>query len=625
MDNKSVVISDEAYKMEDGPILLLAGPGTGKTWQLAHRIKFLTEVKEILPEKITVITFTVEAAKGMKMKLEDRKSSEFIEENKRPKQILTMHGLGYKIIKDHPKLLGLKKDFVLVEKEDIKKLLMRDASIILGYTEEDAVDALNDRTTANINPIKKSSEIIKKYEEILHSCNAIDYDDQINLACKLLETNEKIRRKYSQNTEHLLVDEYQDINPAQFALIELLSRDNRKGLFVVGDDDQSIYSFRGGNPEHIRSFKDNFGVDSVIVQMSTSRRCPCNILECASAVVEKFDSGRVPKGGYIFKKSDPGEIVLHDCPSDERESEIIGYILKKEMESLSSCETCKQLQERTCFILVPNKNYVPKIQTRLQKLGISFDSKFENQKAGFYIFTRFENWVNAIESDFNTRLILELIIEGGTTQLPTSKSRTDQKKKIRKDGLVKIATLWDNVIANNKNFFNVLKDQSENDDMLREIYEKMLEIKNAYNNSLSDFISKIIIYAKPWPSVDRFYEEIKRKPDVPIMSQKGLNVRILTMQSSKGLQAHTVFIIGLEQGVIPRVNGNNISEEARLLFVAMTRAEEKIHLFKCRRRTGAATYMSRADEKQLSSFIECLPKEKYKTKYHPPKSKLKKF
>ncbi len=629
MDNQEITISDEAYKYDDGgPILLLAGPGTGKTWQLANRIKFLTSEKGASADDITVITFTTEAAKGMRAKLEEKGGGEFIEKDKRPNRIFTMHSLGHQILTDNLSAAGLKKDFVVIENDKIRKPLMRDAGVLLGYTEENAKEALQDRTTANIELSKKSRKIIEKYEEILRSCNAVDHDDQISLACKLLRENDNLRKKYAENAKYLLIDEYQDINQAQFELIELLSRDYRKGLFVVGDDDQSIYGFRGGDPKFIREFKNHFGQSSVVIQMRTSRRCPSNILECASCIVTKFDSKRVAKGSYTFLKSDPGKVTLHDCPSDDREAEIIGAILRSEKEHLAACESCKQLPKRTYFILVPTKNYASKIQETLRKFRISFDSKFGGGTNGFSIFTLMKEWVTSPKSNFATRQAVELLIEGGTLQqLPNSRSRSTEKLEFRRNGLNKIAFLWNDIVKEQKSIFDALKGKADRDVLLKEIYEKLLEIKTPYDKgSIHDFLQKVAQYAKPWSSLEKFFEDVNSQTGSPPTNQDVLNVRVLTAQSSKGLQAHAVFIIGLEQEVIPRkVTGDEaLAEEARLFFVAMTRAEEQVHLFKSRKRVGAATYKPVPYDRQPSSFLDYLPANKYEKQFHPAKSKTKK-
>lgn len=625
MDNQEIIVSDEAYKYNGGPVLLLAGPGTGKTWQLAQRIKFLTSDKKAAADEITVITFTREAAKGMRAKLEEKGSNEYIEPDNRPSRISTMHSLGHQILFENPTKVGLKDDFYVVEDSRIREPIMRDAAILLGYTEKDAKEAFRDRAVANVQTSEKSKQIVQKYEEILRACNSIDYDDQINLACKLLKENEEILKKYSQNSKYLLVDEYQDINQGQYELIELLSRGNRTGLFVVGDDDQSIYSFRGGTPIFIRNFKNNFGDSSAIIQMRTSRRCPANVLECANSIVAKFDSQRLQKGNYIYKKSDPGKVVVHDCPSDDREAEIIGAILKGDSESLELCDQCKRLPKRTYFILVPNKNYSHKIQQKLKHFGIPFDSKFGETNKGFSPFVLIQDWVKK-SSSFQTRQIIELLIEGGAIEnLPNSKVRLKQKIDVRTKGLKDIASLWCKVITDHKTFLEVLIEEVKNNAIVKGISEKLQELKLSYEKGkVPDFLQKVSSYTKPWSSIDNFFDDISI--ETVRSSGHGPHVRILTLQSSKGLQANLVFIIGMEEDAIPRKASSDeaLAEEARLFFVGMTRAEDQLHLFKCRKRTSAASYKPIPNEVKQSRFLEHFPDDKHEKQFHQPKGKIKK-
>lgn len=625
MGNTEIIISDEAYKYDSGPVLLLAGPGTGKTWQIAQRIKFLISAKGASADEITVITFTSEAAKGMRAKLEEKGSNEYIEPDNRPSHIFTMHSLGHQILSENLTKVGLKEDFSVVEDSRIREPIMRDAAILLGYTEKDAKEAFRDRTVANVQASEKSKQIVKKYEEILRACNSIDHDDQINLACKLLKENEEILKKHSQNSKYLLVDEYQDINQGQYELIELLSKGSRTGLFVVGDDDQSIYSFRGGTPTFIRNFKKHFGSSSTIIQMRTSRRCPANVLECANSIVAKFDFQRLPKGNYTYTKADPGKVVVHDCPSDDREAEIIGAILKGDTESLDLCDQCKQLPKRTYFILVPNKNYSKKIQQKLKHFGIAFDSKFGETNKGFSPFVLIKDWVSK-SSSFQTRQIIELLIESGAIEsLPNSKVKLEQKIDVRAKGLKDVASLWNKVITDHKSFSETLEGEAKKNAVAKEVFEKLQELKLSYEKGkVPDFLQKVTLYTKPWPSIDNFFDDISN--EAVRFRSHGPHVRILTLQSSKGLQANLVFIIGLEEDAIPRKTSNDeaLAEEARLFFVGMTRAEDQLHLFKCRKRTSASSYKATPNEIKQSRFLENFPADKHEKQFHQPKNKVKK-
>lgn len=217
----TIKIDQNAYQAESGPILLLAGPGTGKTYQLSKRIQYLTSKKDVSPDEITVITFTSEATTSMKRKIEEFGSPEYIDPDKRPGRISTMHSLGQTIILNQPEAFDLDSKFQVVEDQTSRQTLMNDAALLCNSTIDEATLALKERATAKITG--KFVKISDKYEQILRSCNSIDYDDQIYLACTLLKQNNKLRIKYATKAKYLLVDEYQDINSAQFDLIKLLS------------------------------------------------------------------------------------------------------------------------------------------------------------------------------------------------------------------------------------------------------------------------------------------------------------------------------------------------------------------------------------------------------------------
>jgi len=237
------------------PTLVLAGPGAGKTHLLADSIKRLLDNgtdKGI----ITVLTFGKDANQHMIYKLTEP-SGFNIQFSKRP-PISTMHSLGLEIICEKTRDVNLlKTDLRVQENENVKRLMYRDAALILGYTEDDSKEALECKRYGDCKeePEEKKCQICEQYWKIMSKCNYVDFDDQILFACRILEKNPTILRKYQFRAKHLLVDEYQDINTAQFRLIELLSRESRNGLFVVGDDAQSIYGFRGGDPKFILLFK----------------------------------------------------------------------------------------------------------------------------------------------------------------------------------------------------------------------------------------------------------------------------------------------------------------------------------------------------------------------------------
>lgn len=312
-----------------GPLLLLAGPGTGKTYSLGKRIKYLVEEKRIPPDNITVITFTNSAARNMRERISDVKLEFFLSHTNQPKLICTMHSLGFKILRENILEIGTDENLRVLNPE-MRNILLGDAAQLAGFTRDAGKESADCRQFGTCIPSDKiKCRICEKYKMILRSCSAVDHDEQILLACNLLKEKPDLLEKYRLQCRHLLVDEYQDINEAQFGLIYLLSEGQRDGLFVVGDDDQSIYSWRGGSPEYIRKFREYFGKDAKVEALRKSFRCHKNVLHGAISIVKKYDKNRLPKGEFEFQIEEGPKIKIHNTPSDKREALIIRSIIER--------------------------------------------------------------------------------------------------------------------------------------------------------------------------------------------------------------------------------------------------------------------------------------------------------
>jgi DNA helicase II / ATP-dependent DNA helicase PcrA len=538
--NKTIELNDEAYNVYPGPVLLLAGPGTGKTYQIAKRIQFLTsEEMNVGPDEITVITFTKEAAQSMRDKISQKGKAEFVEGNKRPKTITTMHSLGQSIILENLAKVGLKSDFELVESENLKKILIHDAASLLGFSVEEADEALEDRRQARTNRSNTSNSITKTYEQMLRKSNAIDYDDQILLATALLE-DPAIRKKWSKLSKHLLIDEYQDINDDQFRFIRRLCADHIEGLFVVGDDDQSIYKFRGGSPEYIRKFDEHFGSNSRILQLQISRRCLKNILDCANHLVSLHDVDRMPKVDPKYHKEESGQVLVHDCPSDTGEAKSIATIIKNDIDNAEHF--------RKIFILILNRHYSKKIEESLKAFRVNYQvhkSSNENVEK----FMMIQAWIERTGSNVQLRQAIQLILDGGSTVVPGPKAKSEAKKKDRQKVLDQTAGLWKQVLTTDQSLWKVLEEQSQTNGVFKDVRNKLNALSASYQKNLSDFLKQMVEYVKPWSTKDGFYQDISVFLKSTRVAPGGnYQIRLLSLQASKGLEADLVFVIGLEEG-----------------------------------------------------------------------------
>ncbi len=434
-------VSDEAYGIFPGPLLILAGPGTGKTFQIAKRLQFLTGELAVPCEQLTVITFTQEAAQSMRRKLSDKGKPEFMPKEKRPGTIKTMHSLGHAIIEENLKASGLTKDFKVVEEKELRQTLFLDAALRVGESESDGLEALDDRIKGERQLSDRSLRISTEYERLLRACNSIDFDDQITVASRLLKNDEQVGAKWQARARHLLVDEYQDINPAQFEFICQLSVASREGLFVVGDDDQSIYHFRGGSPEFIRQFALHFGHDAKVIQMKTSRRCKRNILTAANTLVEQHDPDRLPKTACDFVETEVGEVSIHGCPSDDREAEIISAIIKSAMDATEK-------EPQSAFILIPNRFYSKKIEAALTSFGITYSVKL-NESTAIKKFLLMRDWAELTDDNLLTRQAMQMVIESGQCKIPSV------KKKAQANVILRQATLSPHVSQLGRKEINV--------------------------------------------------------------------------------------------------------------------------------------------------------------------------
>jgi len=617
-------VDEAAWKRGPGPILLLAGPGTGKTHQMALRIKNLVENENVHPDTITVITFTKEAASNMRRRIRNEENQEvFISPERRPDRITTMHSLGLEVIRSHPNVIGIPEDFVVVTDSTLRRVLFRDSSLLCGFdeTEQRAADIARQRC-ADVGPGTTSAKIIKVYEDILRANNAIDYDDQILLACEILEHDRVARDKYTSAARHLLIDEYQDINSGQRRLISLLSQAHPEGLFVVGDDDQSIYSFRGGTPRFIREFQREHGGQSrlQVLCLAESRRCPDKVLRAALSVVTSFDAERITKPEPTFApiKCDGKPVRIHNVATDDQEAEVIARIAHH------------ALPKKSVLILIPAKQYAEKIKRELRRRGISYTHPPTLDDSGFALIDTTYSWVQDPNDNFALRLCLEALCEGGVFDLPSERSRKTDSIATRRKHLTSIASLWKEVIDRR---YPTLRGALESKagaegGFLAELHQRMDALRQIKPDNVADFLSATARDLRPWPSHGALVKEVRSWLEELRTHGRGAEgtVRIMTLQAAKGLEADVVCVAGLNEGVIPREGASplDLEETARLVYVSMTRAIQELNLFHARKRNGSITYLRESYSLKPSRFLSALnPRDVQIQYYEAPSTKKK--
>ena len=587
----------------ENPTLVLAGPGAGKTYLLADRIKRLLD-SGIDKDKITVLTFGRDASRHMGEELVKPDGDFKIPWNNLP-FVSTMHSLGLSIVREKPHSVKLNKtDLEVQNLDEVKRLLFRDAALTLGHSEKDSLDASKCKACSDCSesPGDKYCQICEKYREIMSKCNYIDFDDQIHFACQILEKYPDILKEYQAKAEHLLVDEYQDINAAQFKMIELLSRENRAGLFVVGDDAQSIYAFRGGDPKFILRFKDDFP-SAEVTTLAHSRRCHKNIMDDSFNILEKHYQDWTGKPELEYHKEIGDQPYLWHMPSEITEAKFVASITKKAIQ-----------QKKTVLILVPKKEFFPFLIKALTRMQVPHNCSIDLLPNRIGIAKSFIDWVQKTDDNFKTRLVIEILINKGIAHVAgADKDRKSSEETIEKriEEEIEIAKLWDTV-DKNSDLYLIIKNLDDPNKTLEKIRNALQVLEESYNDFKRDnrgeFAKQLAFLTGIWIDPSDMATDIT---DVVKLIQAeqpfgSTSAQLLTMRKAKGLEAQVVIIVGLEDDVVPNPRSNNIEEEARLLYVSMTRAKEKLYLFHSYKRPRNISYGQTLTEKQRSKFLDTL-------------------
>lgn len=597
------------------PTLVLAGPGAGKTHLLADRIKRLLDNgtdKDI----ITVLTFGKDANQHMIYKLTEPTGFN-IQFSKLP-HISTMHSLGLEIICEKPHDVNLLKINLRVqENENVKRLMYRDASLILNYTEDDSKKALKCKQYGDCkeNPEEKKCQICEQYWKIMSKCNYINFDDQILFACRILEKNPTILKKYQFRAKHLLVDEYQDINTAQFRLIELLSRKSRNGLFVVGDDAQSIYGFRGGNPKFILRFGEDFP-GSETPPLPYSRRCQDKIMQDAIKVLKKYYTDWTGEQELKYKVPSGEEPQIWKLLSDKAEAKMVAVIARQFIQ-----------EKKSILILVPKKDFFPLITQELSRRGIVYSCPISFLPERMKIAKLFIDWVTNSSNTFTTRLVIEELINKGIANIPGAKKdrRTTPetiKKRIIEE--TKISKLWDGVDKKN-DLFLVIKNLKDPSKTLIKIRDGLLNLSDLFINfkkeKCGEFIKQLAVVSNIWVNPLKLIEDITKITE--LLNPQGTTglgwVQLNTMKKAKGLEADVVIMVGLEDDIVPNHRSDTI-EESRLFYVSMTRAKEKLYLFHSYKRPRDISYGQELINKKRSKFLDVIGRESEWKRYKKKKA-----
>lgn len=633
----------EAVVNTDGPMLILAGAGSGKTKVLTTKVAYLIEEKNIDPNNILAITFTNKAAKEMKeriFKLEGN-SAFYI-------QISTFHSFGLKILKENCELLGYEKNFTILDSDDslsIIKKIMKELNIDANkYNPKAIKNVILNNKNEIIDPEKYSLyvntdfdeialEVYRKYEKSLKINNAVDFDDLLILPLKLFNNNPGVLQKYQEKYKYVFIDEYQDTNEPQYILSKMISA-KYKNITVVGDADQAIFTWRGANYKNILNFEKDYK-DAKVVLLEENYRSTKTILNAANNVIK---NNKVRKEKNLWTQNEEGSKITYYKAFDEKdESNYVVNEIKKLIEKgVNPKDICvlyrANAQSRTVeeAFLTSNISYNivgsyafynrKEIKDLIAYLKLIYNNKDDVSLLRVINYPKrgignkaIENL--AIKSNVLDKSLYEVIDSGKELDF---KNMIEEIKK--EESHLTLTELIDMVLDKSGMKKSLEDEKSIEADIRLENLEEFKSIAKAME------INEGIV------SLEELLDKLALVSDVS--EQKNDNedkVTLMTMHAVKGLEYDYVFIVGVEEGLFPHSNSlesnDELEEERRLCYVAITRAKKKLYLINARSRILYGKVSSNVPSRFINEisdeYIETIGKKEDSNVFKPKIDKNK--
>lgn len=590
----------EAVLYNEGPLLIIAGAGAGKTKTLTTKIAYLIEEKNIHPYNILAITFTNKAAKEMKDRLQL-----LIGDLAKKVQVSTFHSFGLKLLRENYNTLGYDANFVIMDSDDsltVVKKIIKD----MGYDPK----VYNPRAIRNkisscknemISPEayekyaisdyeKVIYEVYKKYEIKLQRNNSVDFDDLLLLPIELFKKNPAVLEKYQNLYQYILIDEYQDTNEAQYILTKLISAKNRR-ITCVGDDSQSIYSFRGANYKNILNFEKDYK-DAKTILLEQNYRSTSTILDAANQVIK---NNKQRKDKNLWTARGNGEKIKYYRAYNERDE--AQYVIRK----------IKELANRN----IEYKDIAILYRTNAQSRVLEEEMLKENMPyrviGSFYFYSRKEikDLIAYLRLIHNSKDNVSLLRVINTPKRGIGLKTIDNlTQKADLEGISIYEAITSGKELEFKNIIEKLKVVAEGL-TLTELIDKVLDASGLKKDleseksldaeirleNLEEFksITKTFEEREGLISLEDFLLEISLISDVEEYKDDPNRISLMTVHSVKGLEFDHVFVVGMEEGIFPHINSlmenSELEEERRLCYVAITRAKDDLHLVNARRRT----------------------------------------
>ena len=628
----------EAVRHTDGPLLILAGAGSGKTRVLTHRIAYLIEELGVNPWNILAITFTNKAAGEMRQRVDNLVGfgSESI-------WVSTFHSMCVRILRRFIDRLGYDSRFTIYDTDDQKTLMKAVCKKVdidtKRFKERMLLSVISSAKNEMILPEEfelnaggdfaqlKIAKVYREYEAQLKANNALDFDDLLVKTVQLLQTQPDVRENYQERFRYIMVDEYQDTNTVQFKLVSLLAGKYRN-LCVVGDDDQSIYKFRGANIRNILDFEKEYP-DAKVIKLEQNYRSTGNILNAANGVISN-NKGRKDK--TLWTANGEGEkISLRQFDTAYDEAEFITEDIKKEVRDGASYNDNAVLYRTNAQSRLLEEKFIAMNIPYKIVGGINFYARREIKDILAYLKT-----VDNGQDDLSVRRIINVPKRGiGLTTINRIQEAADARGLSFYEALLapemipgvgRSASKLDSFAA----LIEYFKGQAEKEsltDLLNEIldmtgYAQNLEADDEIDaesrlQNIEELLNKAAAYEEDCEdrgekaTLSGFLEEVALVADIDSLEEDQDYVVLMTLHSAKGLEFPHVYLAGMEDGLFPSymtITGDDpeeLEEERRLCYVGITRAEQKLTLTCARKRMvrGETQY------NRISRFVTEIPPE----------------
>ena len=619
----------EAVTYLEGPLLIVAGAGSGKTKVLTSKIAHIIEEKKAFPNQILSVTFTNKAAKEMQTRVSNILGKKAIGLS----WLGTFHSISAKLLRKHARAVGLNHNFTIIDQDDQTRLIKnicKSENIDIKKISPNFILSVIDKWKNNgwypDEVILKKGEVIEKnllqiykiYQNKLIDLNACDFGDLLLHCVKLFQNNSDICEIYSKNFKYILVDEYQDTNIIQSKWLSLLSSHN-KNLCCVGDDDQSIYSWRGAEIKNFLEFDKTYE-NTKVIRLEKNYRSTQNILYVASELI-KNNMKRV--GKKLFSDGEDGELINLDCYRNGKDEAInVG----DKIEGLK-----KSFGYNNIAILVRAIFQTREFEERFLKIGlpyrivggIKFYERSEIKDCIAYLriiyqtkddlaFERIVNVPKRSVGDTTIKQIAEYAKQNNFSYYEASKklielNKIKPKTKIGLSIILNLIEKWKKDFQNKTNHIKILQmilDESGYSQMLKN--KKDLENENRIEN-----IKELLSAMKEFDNLESFLEHVSLATSLD-RDWEGEKVSLMTMHAAKGLEFDVVFLPGWEEGLFPHQKSieekgeNGLEEERRLAYVGITRAKQLLNISFSMSRYYQGDWV----DSIASRFIEELPNEK---------------